>query len=100
MSSRACAQDRPMPRCAVSMASATPNPWSHRKSLKPMVDSQSIPPPGRAATCAAGNFKAASAAARDGAADVEKLLRGDPGDCKYLRVLSLALRHLGRSLAA
>ena len=42
-----------MPRCAVSIASATPNPWSHRKSLKPIVDSQSISPSGVAATWAA-----------------------------------------------
>ena len=30
ISSRACSQDSPMPRCAVSIASATPNPCAHR----------------------------------------------------------------------
>ena len=31
-----------MPRCAVSIASATPNPCAHRCSRKRMVDSQSM----------------------------------------------------------
>ena len=46
-----------MPRCAVSIASATPNPCAHRCSRNRSVDSQSMTgaPPGdtAAATCAA-----------------------------------------------
>src|SRR5258708_34665342 len=42
-----------MPRCAVSIASATPNPWRHRCSRKPIVASQSMRPSGNAATWAA-----------------------------------------------
>ena len=45
-----------MPRCAVSIASATPNPCAHRCSRNRRVDSQSItrtPPAEAAATCAA-----------------------------------------------
>ena len=48
-----------MPRCAVSIASATPNPCAHRCSRNRMADSQSMtgaPLPsgaGAAATCAA-----------------------------------------------
>src|SRR5215831_8691227 len=57
ISSLACSQDSPMPRCAVSIASATPNPCAHRYSRKRMVDSQSMTgfpsAPATAATCAA-----------------------------------------------
>src|SRR5690349_5991076 len=57
ISSLACSQGRPMPRCAVSIASATPNPCAHRCSRNLMVDSQSITGapsgPATAATCAA-----------------------------------------------
>jgi len=57
ISSLACSQGSPMPRCAVSIASATPNPYAHRCSRKPKVDSQSMTGtpsgPATAATCAA-----------------------------------------------
>ena len=57
ISSLACSQDRPMPRCAVSIASATPNPCAHRCSRNRSVDSQSMtgapPAATAAATCAA-----------------------------------------------
>src|SRR6266702_8633529 len=60
ISSLACSQDRPkgpMPRCAVSIASATPNPCAHRCSRNRSVDSQSMTGtpsgPATAATCAA-----------------------------------------------
>src|SRR6266566_6215736 len=59
ISSLACSQDSPMPRCAVSIASATPNPCAHRCSRNRRVDSQSMagapPGPATAATCAAAN---------------------------------------------
>src|SRR5437773_8819757 len=46
-----------MPRCAVSIASATPNPCAHRCSRNRSVDSQSMTgtpsAPAVAATCAA-----------------------------------------------
>ena len=51
--SLAWSQPRPMPRCAVSIASATPNPCAHRWSRKASVDSQSMVPSGKAATCGA-----------------------------------------------
>src|SRR6266700_2751202 len=57
ISSLACSQDRPMPRWAVSIASATPNPCAHRCSRNRRVDSQSMtgtpPAEATAATCAA-----------------------------------------------
>src|SRR5438067_13910245 len=60
ISSRACSQARPkgpMPRCAVSIASATPNPYAHRCSRNRSVDSQSMTGTpsavATAATCAA-----------------------------------------------
>src|SRR6478609_12088155 len=57
ISSLACSQDSPMPRWAVSIASATPNPYAHRCSRNRSVDSQSMtgapPGPATAATCAA-----------------------------------------------
>ena len=57
ISSLACSQDSPMPRWAVSIASATPNPCAHRCSRNRSVDSQSMtgtpPGPATAATCAA-----------------------------------------------
>ena len=42
-----------MPRCAVSIASATPNPYAHRCSRNRSVASQSIVSASRAATWAA-----------------------------------------------
>ena len=45
ISSLASPQDRPMPRWAVSIASATANPWSQRWSRKRRVDSQSTRSP-------------------------------------------------------
>src|SRR5580693_1593233 len=42
-----------MPRWAVSMASATPNPYRQSSSRNRRVASQSMRPPGQAATCAA-----------------------------------------------
>src|SRR5947207_4245532 len=60
ISSLACSQDSPkgpMPRCAVSIASATPNPYAHRCSRNRSVDSQSMTGTpsavATAATCAA-----------------------------------------------
>lgn len=61
ISSAAPAQSRPMPRCAVSMASATPRPCAHRWRRKASVDSQStaagssgpMSAYGSATTCAA-----------------------------------------------
>ena len=53
ISSLATAQDNPMPRCAVSIASAIPKPWAQRCSRKLIVASQSITAPDRAATWAA-----------------------------------------------
>lgn len=60
ISSAAVVQSKPMPRCAVSMASATPSPWDHRRCRKAKVASQSTTGPasveaasGSATTCAA-----------------------------------------------
>ena len=47
ISSRAAGQPRPMPRWAVSIASATPSPCAHRWRRKASVASQSTPPPDR-----------------------------------------------------
>jgi hypothetical protein len=41
ISSAAPAQSRPIPRWAVSIASATPSPWDHRWRRKARVASQS-----------------------------------------------------------
>ena len=46
-------QSSPMPRWAVSIASATPSPCAHRCRRKASVASQSTPPAGSATTCAA-----------------------------------------------
>ena len=61
ISSLACSQSRPMPRCAVSIASATPNPCDHRCWRNRSVASQSmtagapgvLSPSRSATTCAA-----------------------------------------------
>src|SRR5580692_10344482 len=53
ISSRAAGQGSPIPRCAVSIASATANPCAHKYSRNPSVASQSMLPSGKAATCAA-----------------------------------------------
>ena len=61
ISSAAPAQSRPMPRWAVSIASATPSPWDHRWRRKARVASQSTAAgesgdtsaKGSATTCAA-----------------------------------------------
>ena len=55
-------QSRPMPRCAVSIASATPSPRSHKRSRYAMVRSQSIATSSHGSTSASGSATTCAAA--------------------------------------